>query len=142
MSANIVIIGGNLTRDPELTYTPKGNAVCSASIANNSKSGEKEIVTFVDVEAWGYAAEALATLKKGRPVMIQGRLKQETWQDKTTGNQRSKMVVVAWDVATIVFAPKSGDAPEPPSRPQPTAPPAAQPPPPAAPTDAEDDIPF
>lgn len=97
---NKVILIGNLTRDPELRYTPKGVAIAKIALAINrtwkSESGEsKEEVTFVDVDAFGRQAETIAQyMKKGRPLMIEGRLKLDQWDDKTTGQKRSRMGVV------------------------------------------------
>lgn len=91
---------GNLTRDPELRYTPKGTAVAKLGLAINrqwkDESGaKKEEVTFVDVDAFGRQAETLAQyLKKGRPLYIEGRLKLDTWDDKQTNQKRSKLGVV------------------------------------------------
>jgi single-strand DNA-binding protein len=99
-SLNKVMLMGNLTRDPELKYTPKGTAVAELSLAVNrtysTDTGEKrEEVTFVDVELWGRSAEiANEYLKKGRPVFIEGRLRLDQWDDKTTGQKRSRMRVV------------------------------------------------
>jgi len=97
---NKVILAGNLTRDPELKHTPKGTAVAKLGLAINrnwtTESGEKrEEVTFVDVTAFGKQAEVLAQyLRKGRSVLIEGRLNLETWDDKTTGQKKSKLGVV------------------------------------------------
>ena len=97
---NKVMLMGNLTRDPEIKYTPKGTAVAEIGMAVNrvwaTESGEKrEEVTFVDVELWGRQAELAGEyLKKGRPVYIEGRLKLDTWDDKQSGQKRSKMRVV------------------------------------------------
>lgn len=99
-SFNRVILMGNLTRDPEVKYTPKGTAVATVALAINrnytTDSGEKrEEVTFVDVEFWGRQAEIAGEyLKKGHPCHIEGRLKLEVWDDKETGQKRSKMKVV------------------------------------------------
>ena len=84
---NKVILIGNLTRDPELRYTPKGTAVAKIGLAINrtwrSDTGEmKEETTFVDVDAFGRQAETLGQyMKKGRPIMIEGRLRLDTWED-------------------------------------------------------------
>lgn len=100
-SVNKVILIGNLTRDPEVRYTPKGSAVTEISLAINRQysldNGEKrEEVIYVDVTLWGRLAEIAAQyLTKGRPVYIEGRLKMDTWDDKQTGQKRSKMGVVA-----------------------------------------------
>jgi single-strand DNA-binding protein len=97
---NKVILAGNLTRDPELRYTPKGTAIARIGMAINrtwkTETGEqKEEVTFVDVDAFGRQAEVIAQyLKKGRPVLVEGRLRYETWDDKQTGQKRSKLGVV------------------------------------------------
>src|SRR6267154_289176 len=97
---NKVIIAGNLTRDPELRYTPKGTATARIGMAINrtwkSETGEtKEEVTFVDVDAWGRQAEVLAQyMKKGRPLLMEGRLKLDQWEDKNTHQKQSKLKVV------------------------------------------------
>ena len=97
---NKVILAGNLTRDPELRYTPKGTAIARITIAINrswkSETGEsKEEVTFVDVDAFGRTAENIGQyFKKGRPILIEGRLKLDQWDDKQTGQKRSKLGVV------------------------------------------------
>src|SRR4051794_22949985 len=97
---NKVMLMGNLTRDPEIKYTPKGTAIAALGLAVNrvwmTEQGEKrEEVTFVDVELFGRQAEvAEQYLKKGRPVFIEGRLKLDTWDDKTSGQKRSKMKVI------------------------------------------------
>src|SRR6476660_659798 len=99
-SFNKVILLGNLTRDPEVRYTPKGSAVADLGIAVNRQytleNGEKrEETTFVDVTLWGrQAAVAGEYLKKGRPVFIEGRLQLDTWDDKQSGQKRSKLKVV------------------------------------------------
>ncbi len=99
-SFNKVILLGNLTRDPEVRYTPKGSAVCDLGIAVNrvytTEGGEKrEEVTFVDVVLWARLAEIAGEyLKKGRPIFIEGRLQMDTWDDKQTGQKRTKLRVV------------------------------------------------
>jgi single-strand DNA-binding protein len=100
VNINRVILGGNLTRDPELRYISTGRAVAQVGIAINhvytTESGERrEDVTFVDIEAWGKTAETMGQyLKKGRPVLVEGRLKLDTWDDKQTNQKRSKLKVV------------------------------------------------
>ena len=97
---NKVILAGNLTRDPELRYTPKGMAIAKVGLAINrkwkSETGEmKEEATFVDVDAFGKTAETIGQyLKKGRPILIEGRLRYETWEDKQTKQKKSKRGVV------------------------------------------------
>ncbi|MGI8819837.1 MAG: single-stranded DNA-binding protein [Chthoniobacterales bacterium] len=99
-SFNKVILLGNLTRDPEVRYTPKGTAVADLGIAVNrtftAENGEKrEEVTFVDVTFWGRTAEnAGQYLKKGRPVFVEGRLQLDSWDDKQSGQKRNKLKVV------------------------------------------------
>jgi len=99
-SFNKVILAGNLTRDPELRYTPKGTAVARITLAVNrnytTETGEKkEEVSFVDIDAWGRQGEVIAQyMKKGRPLLVEGRLKQDTWEDKNTKQKQSKLKVV------------------------------------------------
>jgi len=99
-SFNKVIIAGNLTRDPELRYTPKGTAIAQITLAVNRKwkaeTGEmREEVSFIDVDAFGRQAEVIGQyLKKGRPFLVEGRLKQDTWEDKNTKQKQSKIKVV------------------------------------------------
>lgn len=107
---NRVMLMGNLTRDPELRYTPSNTAVAQIGLAINHRwkdqSGEqREEVTFIDCEAWGRTAEVLNQyLRKGRPVYVEGRLKLDQWQDKE-GNSRSKLKVV---VETFQFIDSKG----------------------------------
>jgi len=150
---NKVILAGNLTRDPELKYTPKGAAVAKIGMAINrtwkSESGEsKEEVTFVDVEAWGRQAEVIAQyMKKGRPLLLEGRLKLDQWEDKNTHQKVSKLKVV---LETFSFIDSnrgdSGGVPSEAPRAQKTAAPAAAAAPEAPETEApapeEDDVPF
>ena len=100
-TVNKVMLIGNLTRDPELRYTPAGSAVCEFAVALNrnwtSKAGEKkEEVAFIDVVVWARQAETCKEfLHKGRPVFIEGRLTQDRWEDKNSGQKRSKVFVTA-----------------------------------------------
>ncbi len=97
---NKVMLMGNLTRDPEIKYTPKGTAIASFGLAVNRKystdGGEKrEEVTFIDLDAFGRTAEVIGEyFKKGRPIYVEGRLKLDTWDDKQTGQKKSKLRVV------------------------------------------------
>jgi single-strand DNA-binding protein len=99
-SYNKVMLMGNLTRDPEVRYTPKGSAVADLAIAVNrvytADNGEKrEEVTYVDVVLWARLAELAGQyLSKGRPVFIEGRLQMDSWEDKQTGQKRSRLRVV------------------------------------------------
>ncbi|MGC1479491.1 MAG: single-stranded DNA-binding protein [Chthoniobacterales bacterium] len=105
-NVNKVILIGNLTRDIELKYTPKGTAVAEVGLAvnrNYTVEGDKrEETTFVDVELWGRMAELAGQyLAKGRQVYFEGRLKQDTWEDKTSGAKRSKLKMVAENMQFI-----------------------------------------
>ena len=99
-SFNRVILAGNLTRDPELRYTPKGTAVAKIGLAVNrtwkTETGEsREEVTFVDVDVFGRQAEVISQyMRKGRPLLVEGRLKLDQWEDKTTHQKQSKLKVV------------------------------------------------
>ena len=99
-SLNKVMLIGNCTRDPEIRYTPKGTALVELGLAVNrsytADNGERrEETTFVDVTLWGRQAEvANEYLRKGRPVFIEGRLQLDSWEDKQTGQKRSKLRVV------------------------------------------------
>lgn len=112
---NKVMLMGNLTRDIELRHTPSTNtAIAQIGLAVNRKwrtpDGEtKEEVTFVDCEAWGKTAEILAQyLKKGRPVYLEGRLRLDQWQDKESGQNRSKLKVVVESFQFIDSRPGEG----------------------------------
>jgi single-strand DNA-binding protein len=100
-SFNKVILMGNLTRDPELRTTPAGQHVCKFGLAvnrvYNTRDGEKrEDTTFVDIEAWGKQAETIAKyMTKGKSLMVEGRLKFESWEDKNSGAKRSRLSVFA-----------------------------------------------
>jgi single-strand DNA-binding protein len=99
-SFNKVVLMGNLTRDPEIRYLPKGTAVCQITLAINrtwkDQDGEKkEEVSFIDCTAWARTAEVMSQyVKKGDPLLVEGRLRQDTWDDKETGAKRSKIGVV------------------------------------------------
>lgn len=99
---NKVMIIGNLVADPEVRTTPRGNALTELRLAvnrvmNGQGDGERrEETTFLDVTCWGRTGEIAAQyLAKGRPVFIEGRLQQDTWEDKQTGQRRSKIRIVA-----------------------------------------------
>ncbi len=114
-SFNKVIVMGNLTRDPQVKYTPGGTAVTEIGLAVNNtwfdkqSNSRKEEVTFVDVTLWGRTAEIAGEyLAKGRPVLIEGRLKTDSWDDKETGKKRSRMTVVGENMTMLG---SRGDAP-------------------------------
>jgi single-strand DNA-binding protein len=141
---NKVLLLGNVTRDPEIRYTPKGSAVCDLGIAVNrnytTDSGEKrEEVTFVDVTLWGRTAEVAGEyLKKGRPVFIEGRLQMDTWDDKQTGQKRTRLRVVAENMQLLGGRPPGGSADVSAESRQTSAPPKSS----ATPEPDEDEIPF
>jgi single-strand DNA-binding protein len=141
---NKVILAGNLTRDPELRYTPKGTAVARIGMAINrnwkNDAGEKqEEVTFVDVDAMGRQAEVVAQyMKKGRPLMVEGRLKLDQWEDKQTGARRSQLRVFLESFTFIDGANDNAATSPEPTRTRPPAPRPA----PTMPGQSEDDGPF
>lgn len=111
MNLNKVMLIGNLTRDPQLRYTPNGTAVAEFGMALNRQFGQgndrKEEVTYVDITAWARTAEICNEyLSKGRPVFVEGRLKLDTWEDKNGGGNRSKLSVVAETVQFLGNADK------------------------------------
>ena len=149
-SFNKVILLGNLTRDPEVRYTPKGTAVTDLGLAVNrtytADNGEKrEEVTFVDVTFWGRTAEVAGEyLKKGRPVFVEGRLQLDSWDDKQSGQKRTKLKVIGENMQ-MLGAPRGGgsgggdeEGGPPRSSSRPAPPPKASAP--SAPDD--DEIPF
>ena len=151
-SFNKVILMGNLTRDPELRYTPKGTAIAKVGLAVNrvwtNEAGEKkEDVTFIDVDIFGRTAENVGQyMRKGRPILVEGRLKLDQWDDKQTGQKRSKLGVVA-ETVQFLGSPtgageSGGEAPVTPrSRPAAPAAPAPDSEPDVAPHEG-DDVPF
>ena len=100
-SYNRVILMGNLTLDPEIKYTPKGSAVAEVGLAVNrvwfdDQGTKHEEVAFIDVTFWGRQAETVQKYCfKGKPIHIEGRLQLDSWDDKTTGQKRSKLRVIA-----------------------------------------------
>jgi single-strand DNA-binding protein len=115
-SFNKVILLGNLTRDPEIRYTPKGTAVTDIGLAINrvyttDNNERREDVTFVDVTLWGRTAEIAGEyLKKGRPALIEGRLQLDTWDDKQSGQKRSKLKVIG-EALQLIGSRPGGTAP-------------------------------
>ena len=112
-SLNKVLLIGNLTRDPELKYTPKGQAICEISMAMNRRylvDGEKrEEVTYVDVTFWGKGAEIVSQyMKKGSPIYVEGRLKLDSWEDKETGKKQSRLRITGEE---FQFLGSKNDAP-------------------------------
>ncbi len=116
-SYNKVILIGNLTRDPEVRYTPKGTAICKVGLAvnrtwTNEAREKKEEVTFVDVDLFGRTAENVAQyMRKGRSLMVEGRLKLDQWDDKQSGQKRSKLGVVGEAVQFLGEKQQGGEQP-------------------------------
>jgi single-strand DNA-binding protein len=114
---NKVMLIGNLTRDPELRVTPKGTAICQFSLAVNRKfrdesGADREEVTYVDIEAWGKSGENIAKYcTKGRPLFVEGRLRLDQWEDKTTKEKRSRMKVVCDNFQFLGSGRADGGAP-------------------------------
>ena len=114
---NKVMLIGNLTRDPELRVTPKGTAICQFSLAVNRKfrdeaGADREEVTYVDIEAWGKSGENIAKYcAKGRPLFVEGRLRLDQWEDKTTKEKRSRMKVVCDNFQFLGSGRAEGGAP-------------------------------
>jgi single-strand DNA-binding protein len=139
---NCVKLAGRLTRDPELRYPPSGAAVCSVGMAvsrfTKSRDGERrEEVFFINVEAWEKTAEAIDQyMRKGSPVLVEGRLKAREWEDKNTGQKRSVHEVRADRVQRLDWDERDGQRDTQAARSERATKPADDEPIP------EDDIPF
>lgn len=108
-SVNQVILLGRLTRDPEQRTTTSGKTIVSFSLAVD-RGGKDDGADFFEITAWEKLGELVVKyVAKGRKVLVQGRLRQDTWDDKETGKKRSRVAVVATDV-TFLDAPRDGDA--------------------------------
>src|SRR5215469_476294 len=100
MDLNDVKIAGNLVKEAELRYTPQGTPVANVSLGVNDTytvdQEKRQITTFVDVQVWGTGAENFAKLvQKGQQILVEGSLRQDLWEDKQTGQNRSKLFVKA-----------------------------------------------
>ncbi len=114
---NKVYLMGNLTRAPELRYTPNGVAICEFGMAINrrylSNGIRKDETTFIDVNVWQRQAEICKNrLQKGSLVLIEGRLKTDQWEDRDTGKRRSKILAVAERVHFVATPPRDDNAPD------------------------------
>jgi single-strand DNA-binding protein len=149
---NRVLLIGNLTRDPELRVTPKGSSICQFGMAVNrtfkdASGQQREETTFVDIEAWGRQGEVISKYcSKGRPLFVEGRLRFDSWEDKNTGQKRSRLSVV---LENFQFIGGRGDDQGAPSGGAPAGGERSSPPPrsaPANPAPAEEnldeDVPF
>jgi len=116
---NRVVFAGFLTRDPEITYTPKGTAVVRYGIASNrrwktAEGEQREEATFVEFQAWGKTAETIGQyFRKGQPIIVEGRLCLNQWEDKQTGEKRSKLYVETERFSFIPNAERRESAPSP-----------------------------
>jgi single-strand DNA-binding protein len=144
-SFNKVILMGNLTRDPELRYTPKGTAVAKLGLAvnrswRNAEGQQQDETTFVDVDAFGKQAETLGQyMQKGRPILVEGRLKLDQWEDKNSGQNRSKLGVILEKFSFVGGGSQNGGTTSPS---QATAPPPTSEVPPFDDGPSDDDVPF
>ena len=109
---NKVFLMGNLTRDPEMKQTPGGETVAELGLAvseqfrSRATNETKEVVTFVDVTVWGKVAENCGQyLTKGRPIFVEGRLVLDSWEDRNTGQKRSRLRVRA-DRVQFLYSPE------------------------------------
>lgn len=142
---NKVFLMGNVTRDPELRYIQSGTAVLTLGLAVNrrvkSADGQwKDEAAFIDVTVWGKQAENCAEyLAKGRPVLVEGHLRMDQWQDKKTGEKRSRLTVTAENVQFLGAPSGRGQTPDAAKPPR-----SAEEPAPPEETEAlsDDDIPF
>jgi single-strand DNA-binding protein len=108
-SINQVILMGRLTRDPEQRTTTSGKTIANFSIAVD-RGGESDEADFFDITAWEKLGELVVQyLAKGRRVLVQGRLRQDSWDDKETGKKRSRVEVTATDV-TFLDGPSDGNS--------------------------------
>jgi single-strand DNA-binding protein len=116
MAFNKVILMGNLTRDPELRSTTSGSSVTSFALAvnrtwNNAQGERQEETSFIDCEAWGRTGETIAKyVSKGRQLLVSGRLRQDTWQDKDTGKNRSTLRVVVEEFSFVSDGSRGGSS--------------------------------
>ena len=151
-SLNRVFLMGNLTRDPEVRFTPAGTAVADLALAVNERQKNQqgewtEVAHFFDVTVWGRTAELCGQyLAKGRPVMVEGRLQLDTWETKE-GEKRNKVKVVGERVQFLGGAPGAsggtggGQAARPVAAAAPSNPPPAAPPMSAS-AEEDEDLPF
>lgn len=117
------IIAGNVTRDPEMRTTTSGSQVCSFAVAVNrsykdSSGAQQDQVSYIDCVAWGKSAELICQyVHKGSPLLVSGRLEQRSWDDKNSGQKRSRTEIVIEDFSFIGnsgvasnYTPKSASA--------------------------------
>ena len=139
MNYNKAIIGGHLTRDPELRQLSSGTAACAFGIATNRRRKDRDDeVLFIDCNSYGKTAELINEhFKKGDPILVEGYLRLEQWQDRETGANRSKISLTVNEMVFVGGRREQGQTPATAvAAPQPSA--AIAEPPPIA----DDDIPF
>ena len=108
MSTNVIVLTGRLGKDPEVRSTQAGKTVASFSVAVDDGWGDKKKTDWWDVEVWGKTAEAVGRLvTSGKRVTVTGSLKKDEWQDKTSGEKRSRTKILANQVDIIDFADKN-----------------------------------
>lgn len=156
---NILVLGGHLVRAPEMRVTQTGTAICAFTVANSRKwrteQGEqREDVAFVDCEAWGKTGETIAKFfGKGDPIVVRGRIKQDNWDDKTTGQKRSKLKLTleGFDFCGPTQGAAGNDqsgggdsdqTPQMPQQQRQQPPPQRRAPPPAPSENLDEDVPF
>ena len=148
-SMNHVLLMGNLTRDPDVRQLAVGGTICKFGLAVNrryqTRSGEdREETCFVDIDVFGRQAETVGQyLNKGRPVLVEGRLRQDRWEDRNTGQKMSRLVVVAQRVQFLGRPDRESSNRHPEQHPQPSQ--EAEPTPPDCESnlpDADDTTPF
>lgn len=110
---NKYICTGRVTRDPQVRFTTSGTAVCDLGLAVNQKFKDKETTTFLDVTLFGRTAEVAAQyLTKGKSVLIEGRLQLDTWDDRESGQKRSKLKVIGETMTMLGGGGGKSDRPE------------------------------
>lgn len=101
------IVAGNLTRDPEMRATPSGAQACNFTIAVNrvfkgNDGNQQEQTSFIDCVAWGRSGETISQyVKKGSALLVSGRIEQRSWEDKTSGQRRSRVEIIVEDFSFI-----------------------------------------
>lgn len=115
-SLNKLLFAGFLVRDPELRYTAKGKPVCNLTVASHRVRSSDPVetaeeITFVEFAAWGHTGETIASgFKKGQAIIIEGRLKNDSWEDKQTGQKKTKLKAVVEDFSHVVPTKAEGSA--------------------------------
>ncbi|MGA1256069.1 MAG: single-stranded DNA-binding protein [Candidatus Nanopelagicaceae bacterium] len=108
---NSVNLVGRIGQEPEVKYFQSGSVVCEFSLAVSSWNGQEKVTNWIPCKVWGKTAQAVADFaRKGEMLGISGEIRQETWTDKTTGEKKSKLVVVAANVDFLSPKPKTEQA--------------------------------